>query len=158
MYFPLRILLSFNFFLKVDALYYLFHLDYFFLHTQFLCFFLSPYKECKLNSAVVRLQPIPQIHRKLSHTPPQDAFGGNSLCLMVCCLSPSSEDFDATFHTLKYGGMARYIFNCPAVNMAIQNSAPASSSTTTLTPSSPHTTLRVGVDGGLCCLGVLIVL
>lgn len=78
---------------------------------------------------------------------PQDAFGGNSLCLMVCCLSPSPEDFDATFHTLKYGGMARYILNCPAVNMAIQNSAPASSSATTLTPSSPHTTLRVGKGG-----------
>ncbi|XP_050696395.1 kinesin-like protein KIF27 isoform X2 [Eriocheir sinensis] len=85
--------------------------------------------------------PVPYKESRLTHIL-KDAFGGNSLCLMVCCLSPSPEDFDATFHTLKYGGMARYILNCPAVNMAIQNSAPASSSATTLTPSSLHTTLR----------------
>lgn len=66
---------------------------------------------------------------------------------MLCCLSPSPEDFDATFNTLKYGGLARYILNCPAVNMAIQNSAPASSAT--LTPSSPHTMLRVGARMGM---------
>ena len=61
----------------------------------------------------------------------QDAFGGNSLCLMVCCLSPSPKNFDATFNTLKYGALARYIFNCPAVNMAIQNSARGSTATGT---------------------------
>ncbi|MPC21906.1 Kinesin-like protein kif7 [Portunus trituberculatus] len=90
--------------------------------------------------------PIPYKESRLTHIL-KDAFGGNSLSLMVCCLSPSAEDFDATFNTLKYGGLARYILNCPAVNMAIQNSAPASSAT--LTPSSPHTTLRVGLEGVL---------
>ncbi|KAG0703943.1 Kinesin-like protein kif7 [Chionoecetes opilio] len=83
--------------------------------------------------------PIPYKESRLTHIL-KDAFGGNSLSLMVCCLSPSPEDFDATFNTLKYGGLARYILNCPAVNLAIQNSAPASSAT--LTPSSPHTMLR----------------
>ncbi|XP_071521390.1 kinesin-like protein kif7 [Panulirus ornatus] len=85
------------------------------------------------------LGPIPYKESRLTHIL-KDAFGGNSLSLMVCCLSPSPEDFDATFNTLKYGGLARYILNCPAVNMAIQNSARGS--TTTTTPCSVQTTLR----------------
>ncbi|XP_047490403.1 kinesin-like protein KIF7 [Penaeus chinensis] len=82
--------------------------------------------------------PIPYKESKLTHIL-KDAFGGNSLSLMVCCLSPSAEDFDASFNTLKYGGLARYILNFPAVNMAIQNSARGS--TATMSPSSAHTTL-----------------
>ncbi|KAK7065170.1 microtubule motor activity protein [Halocaridina rubra] len=82
--------------------------------------------------------PIPYRESRLTHIL-KDAFGGNSLCLMVCCVSPSSQNFDATFSTLKYGALARYILNCPAVNMAIQNSARASTATTT--PISAPTTL-----------------
>nr|XP_045609044.1 kinesin-like protein kif7 [Procambarus clarkii] len=83
--------------------------------------------------------PVPYKESRLTHIL-KDAFGGNSLSLMVCCVSPSPEDFDATFNTLKYGGLARYILNCPAVNMAIQNSA--RDSTTTTTPCSAQTNLR----------------
>ncbi|KAG7172995.1 Kinesin-like protein kif7-like, partial [Homarus americanus] len=83
--------------------------------------------------------PIPYRESRLTHIL-KDAFGGNSLSLMLCCVSPSPENFDATFNTLKYGGLARYILNCPAVNMAIQNSARGS--TTTTTPCSAQTTLR----------------
>ncbi|XP_069935745.1 kinesin-like protein KIF7 isoform X2 [Cherax quadricarinatus] len=89
--------------------------------------------------------PIPYKESRLTHIL-KDAFGGNSLSLMLCCLSPSPEDFDATFNTLKYGVLARYILNCPAVNMAIQNSARGS--TTTTTPCSAHTNLRHQSDSG----------
>ncbi|XP_076065680.1 kinesin-like protein costa isoform X2 [Oratosquilla oratoria] len=80
---------------------------------------------------------IPYRESRLTHIL-KDAFGGNSLTLIVCCVSPAASEFDATFNTLKYGTLARYIVNCPAPNIAIQNSARVSGST----PQSASTTYR----------------
>ncbi|XP_068249872.1 kinesin-like protein KIF27 [Palaemon carinicauda] len=93
---------------------------------------------------------IPYRESRLTHIL-KDAFGGNSLCLMVCCLSPSSKNFDATFNTLKYGALARYILNCPAVNMAIQNSARGSTATGTpvSAPTQPQSVSRQSMVTGI---------
>ncbi|CAL4230383.1 unnamed protein product, partial [Meganyctiphanes norvegica] len=90
---------------------------------------------------------IPYKESRLTHIL-KDAFGGNSLTLIVCCVLPSPEDFDATFNTLKYGGLARYILNCPAVNMAIQNSARGSLATSTPSVANQRTISRQSTATG----------
>ena len=69
----------------------------------------------------------------------QDAFGGNSLTLIVCCVSPQSEDYNCTFTTLKYGGMARYILNEPSINTVHAEDIISSQASLTSTPYSNQT-------------------
>ncbi|KAK4327216.1 hypothetical protein Pmani_002302 [Petrolisthes manimaculis] len=110
--------------------------DSFFLNSDLAA--LSNVIHCLANQSYTG--PVPYRESTLTHVL-KDAFGGNSLTLMMCCLSPSPEDFDATFSTLKYGGLARYILNCPAVNLAIQDSSRASLATTH-TATTPSAALR----------------
>ena len=44
----------------------------------------------------------------------QDSLGGNAKTLMVCCISPSSTNFDESLNALKYAnrvGAHGYIVN-----------------------------------------------
>ncbi|XP_060713529.1 kinesin-like protein KIF21B isoform X1 [Tachysurus vachellii] len=46
----------------------------------------------------------------------QDSLGGNSLTVMIACVSPSDRDFMETLNTLKYANRARNIKNKVVVN------------------------------------------
>ncbi|XP_012268166.2 chromosome-associated kinesin KIF4 [Athalia rosae] len=46
----------------------------------------------------------------------QDSLGGNSMTLMVACVSPADYNFDETLSTLRYADRARRIKNKPVVN------------------------------------------
>lgn len=46
-----------------------------------------------------------------------ESLGGNSLALMIACVSPSSSALDETLSTLHYGTCAKHIINAPSVNM-----------------------------------------
>ncbi|XP_045490201.1 chromosome-associated kinesin KIF4 isoform X2 [Pieris rapae] len=46
----------------------------------------------------------------------QDSLGGNSLTLMVACVSPADFNFDETLSTLRYADRARRIRNKPVIN------------------------------------------
>lgn len=52
---------------------------------------------------------IPQLHN-------QDSLGGNSKTLMICCVSPSSLNFNESVNALRYANRARNIKNKPVVN------------------------------------------
>lgn len=47
---------------------------------------------------------------------PQDSLGGNSKTLMICCVSPSSLNFNESVNALRYANRARNIKNKPIVN------------------------------------------
>lgn len=46
----------------------------------------------------------------------QDSLGGNSLTLMIACISPADYNFEETLSTLRYADRARKIKNKPIVN------------------------------------------
>ncbi|KAL7671185.1 hypothetical protein ACOME3_006090 [Neoechinorhynchus agilis] len=46
----------------------------------------------------------------------QDSLGGNSLTLMIACVSPASDSCEETLNTLKYANRARNIKNKPISN------------------------------------------
>ncbi|KAL3680266.1 hypothetical protein R1sor_023222 [Riccia sorocarpa] len=46
-----------------------------------------------------------------------ESLGGNSLALMIACVSPASSALDETLSTLHYGTCAKNIVNAPSVNM-----------------------------------------
>ncbi|XP_044733619.1 chromosome-associated kinesin KIF4-like [Chrysoperla carnea] len=46
----------------------------------------------------------------------QDSLGGNSITLMIACVSPASYNVDETLSTLRYADRARKIKNKPLVN------------------------------------------
>nr|XP_032800876.1 chromosome-associated kinesin KIF4A-like [Petromyzon marinus]XP_032800877.1 chromosome-associated kinesin KIF4A-like [Petromyzon marinus] len=46
----------------------------------------------------------------------QDSLGGNSLTLMVACVSPADSNLEETLNTLRYADRARKIKNKPVVN------------------------------------------
>lgn len=45
-----------------------------------------------------------------------DSLGGNSLTLMVACVSPADYNLDETVSTLRYADRARRIRNKPIIN------------------------------------------
>jgi hypothetical protein len=47
---------------------------------------------------------------------PQDSLGGNSLTVLISCISPSEADFEETNNTLKYANRACSIKNTPLPN------------------------------------------
>ena len=55
---------------------------------------------------------------------------------MMCCISSLAEDYNCTFSTLKYGGLARYIMNTPNINIIVQG---GSQQSVTSTPHSNQT-------------------
>lgn len=58
---------------------------------------LVPYRESKLTKLLM------------------DCLGGNSLCLMIACCSPSSESAEETLKTLTFAARAKNIQNTPGV-------------------------------------------
>ncbi|XP_034232516.1 chromosome-associated kinesin KIF4 [Thrips palmi] len=46
----------------------------------------------------------------------QDSLGGNSITLMVACVSPADYNFEETLSTLRYADRARHIKNKPIIN------------------------------------------
>lgn len=46
----------------------------------------------------------------------QDSLGGNSLTVLISCISPSEQDFEETNNTLKYANRACSIKNTPLPN------------------------------------------
>ena len=46
----------------------------------------------------------------------QDSLGGNSLTVLITCISPSEADFEETNNTLKYANRACSILNQPLPN------------------------------------------
>lgn len=51
----------------------------------------------------------------------QNALGGNSKTLMICALSPATNNFDETLSTLRYADQAKKIKNCAIVNESEQD-------------------------------------
>lgn len=45
-----------------------------------------------------------------------DSLGGNSITLMIACVSPADYNLDETMSTLRYADRARKIKNKPIVN------------------------------------------
>ncbi|CAM6120118.1 unnamed protein product [Calypogeia fissa] len=50
-----------------------------------------------------------------------ESLGGNSLALMIACVSPSASALDETLSTLHYGTCAKNIVNAPSVNIDARN-------------------------------------
>ncbi|KAJ3172138.1 Kinesin-like protein kif21b [Geranomyces variabilis] len=50
----------------------------------------------------------------------EDSLGGNAKTVMIACVSPSVQDLDETFNTLKYAHRARKIKNRPIINVVPQ--------------------------------------
>eukprot|EP01135_Chromosphaera_perkinsii_P001085 Nk52_evm35s158 gene=Nk52_evmTU35s158 len=46
----------------------------------------------------------------------KDSLGGNSLTLMICCLSPSDANLNENLNVLKYANRAKNIKNIPVIN------------------------------------------
>ena len=46
----------------------------------------------------------------------QNALGGNSKTLMICAISPASDNYDETLSTLRYADQAKKIQNKAVVN------------------------------------------
>lgn len=49
-----------------------------------------------------------------------DSLGGNSLTLMVACVSPADYNLDETVSTLRYADRARRIRNKPIINQDVK--------------------------------------
>ena len=60
---------------------------------------MAPYRESKLTCLL------------------KQSIGGNSYCLMIACLNPSSNHFEESLQTLTYASMASYINNAPTINV-----------------------------------------
>jgi hypothetical protein len=46
----------------------------------------------------------------------QNALGGNSQTIMICALSPASDNYEETLSTLRYADQAKKIKNKPVIN------------------------------------------
>lgn len=46
----------------------------------------------------------------------QNALGGNSQTVMICAISPASDNYDETLSTLRYADQAKKIKNKPVIN------------------------------------------
>lgn len=46
----------------------------------------------------------------------QNALGGNSKTLMICAISPASDNYDETLSTLRYADQAKKIKNNAVIN------------------------------------------
>jgi kinesin family protein 1 len=46
----------------------------------------------------------------------QNALGGNSQTIMICAISPASDNYEETLSTLRYADQAKKIKNKPVVN------------------------------------------
>lgn len=46
----------------------------------------------------------------------QNALGGNSQTIMICAVSPASDNYEETLSTLRYADQAKKIKNKPVVN------------------------------------------
>lgn len=46
----------------------------------------------------------------------QNALGGNSQTVMICAVSPASDNYEETLSTLRYADQAKKIKNKPVVN------------------------------------------
>lgn len=46
----------------------------------------------------------------------QNALGGNSQTIMICAISPSSDNYEETLSTLRYADQAKKIKNKPVIN------------------------------------------
>ncbi|KAK3104146.1 hypothetical protein FSP39_024813, partial [Pinctada imbricata] len=51
----------------------------------------------------------------------KDSLGGNAKTLMICCISPSTSNFDESLNALKYANRAKNIKNKPIVNRDVQS-------------------------------------
>ncbi|XP_055591135.1 chromosome-associated kinesin KIF4-like [Uranotaenia lowii] len=51
----------------------------------------------------------------------QNSLGGNSITLMIACISPSSYNLDETLSTLRYADRALKIHNKPTMNVGIES-------------------------------------
>jgi hypothetical protein len=50
----------------------------------------------------------------------ENALGGNSKTIMICSLSPASNNYEETLSTLRYADRAKQIKNKAVVNMTEQ--------------------------------------
>lgn len=46
----------------------------------------------------------------------ENALGGNSQTIMICAISPATDNYDETLSTLRYAERAKKIKNKPIVN------------------------------------------
>lgn len=46
----------------------------------------------------------------------ENALGGNSQTIMICAISPSSDNYEESLSTLRYADQAKKIKNKPVVN------------------------------------------
>lgn len=46
----------------------------------------------------------------------QNALGGNSQTIMICAISPATDNYEETLSTLRYADQAKKIKNKPVVN------------------------------------------
>ncbi|VDI28294.1 kinesin family member 4/21/27 [Mytilus galloprovincialis] len=51
----------------------------------------------------------------------KDSLGGNAQTLMICCISPSTSNFDESLNALKYANRAKNIKNKPIINRDVQS-------------------------------------
>jgi len=51
----------------------------------------------------------------------QNALGGNSKTLMICAISPASDNYDETLSTLRYADQAKKIKNHAVINESEQD-------------------------------------
>lgn len=51
----------------------------------------------------------------------QNALGGNSKTLMICALSPASDNYEETLSTLRYADQAKKIKNNAVINESEQD-------------------------------------
>ncbi|KAG5872767.1 hypothetical protein JTB14_005799 [Gonioctena quinquepunctata] len=57
---------------------------------------------------------------ELREDPIKDSLGGNSLTLMIACVSPADFNIDETLSTLRYADRDRKIKNKPIVNQDVK--------------------------------------
>lgn len=69
---------------------------------------------CTMHSFVVLFDGT--MYAKYDFMSMQDSLGGNSKTLMICCVSPSSLNFNESVNALRYANRARNIKNKPVVN------------------------------------------
>ena len=70
-----------------------------------------------INSIVDQRPHIPYRDSKLTRML-QDAIGGNSVTIMIACVSSDDSDMDESLNTLRYAQRAKQIKNKPRVNQA----------------------------------------
>jgi hypothetical protein len=51
----------------------------------------------------------------------KNALGGNSKTVMICAISPSSDNYEETLSTLKYADQAKKIKNHAVINESVSD-------------------------------------